>query len=522
MTRQHIVLVGLMGVGKTTIGRRVAQRLGRPFVDADAALEERTGRSVREVFELQGEAGFRSIETEMLGELLAAHEPRVIAAGGGVVTEAANRSRLCADDVCVVWLSGNPRFLASRATRRDSRPLLDGDDPCGALERIAGDRDAWYREVADVVLDVQHAYEGHTKPKAKERIADEVAARVHEREAGSARPALQTVTVALGARAYDVIVGPGARNELGALLPEHARRAAVVTQDGIDFEVEPGIEHHVSCIPAGEASKTMATVEDLCRAWARSGLTRGDVVVAVGGGVVTDVAGFAAAVYQRGVAVVNVATTLLGMVDAAIGGKTGVNLQEGKNLVGAFWQPSGVVCDTDALATLPQRELRSGWGEVAKYHFLTHDDLDSLDEVARIAACVRIKAGVVAADEREGARRAILNYGHTLAHALETAGHYELRHGEAVGIGLVFAAELAAALGRIDAQRVAEHRSVVASYDLPLVIPDGYDLDELVGLFSRDKKAIDGVTFVLDGPHGVEPVLIDDPDLLRATIELVA
>ncbi len=171
------------------------------------------------------------------------------------------------------------------------------------------------------------------------------------------------------------------------------------------------------------------------------------------------------------------------------------------------------------LATLPPRELRSGWGEVAKYHFLTDEDLDALDDVARIAACVRIKAEVVAADEREGGRRATLNYGHTLAHALETAGGYDLRHGEAVGIGLIYAAEVARLLGRIDDARVAEHRSVVAGYDLPIVIPPGYDLDELVALFARDKKAVDGVTFVLDGPDGVETVRIDDADLLRSTME---
>ena len=521
MNAPHLVLVGLMGVGKTTVGKRVARTLGRPFVDADAALEARTGRSVREVFEVDGEAGFRAVEADVLAELLAVDEPQVIAAGGGVVTSAANRTRLTRPDVCVVWLHGDPRFLASRATRKHSRPLLDGADPAATLERIASEREPWYREVADVVVDVQRAYEGNTKPKAKERIADEVVARVHEREYAARRPGLQTVTVALGDRGYDVVVGPGARGVVPELVPERARRAAIVTQEGIGFAVDTGSESCTFLIGVGEEAKSLASVEDLCRAWSRWGLTRGDVVVAVGGGVVTDVAGFAAAVYQRGVAVVHVPTTLLGMVDAAIGGKTGVNLPEGKNLVGAFWQPVGVVCDTDALSTLPLRELRSGWGEVAKYHFLTDDDLDAMDDVARIAACVRIKADVVAGDEREGGRRAILNYGHTLAHALETAGHYDLRHGEAVSIGLVYAAELARALGRIDDDRVAEHRKVVASYDLPSTIPFGYDLDELVELFSRDKKAVDGVTFVLDGPNGVAPVLVDDTQVLRSTLEVL-
>jgi 5-deoxy-5-amino-3-dehydroquinate synthase len=330
---------------------------------------------------------------------------------------------------------------------------------------------------------------------------------------------MRTVRVELGERSYDVIVGHGAVGALAGLVPAGARRAAVVTQDGIDVDVDPGVPHQRFPIGPGEEAKTLATVEDLCRAWSRWGLTRGDVVVAVGGGVVTDVAGFAAAVYHRGVPVVHVATTLLGMVDAAIGGKTGVNLPEGKNLVGAFWQPAGVVCDLDALATLPPRELRSGQGELAKYHFLTGDDLAAMDLEARVAAAVAIKADVVAADEREGGRRAILNYGHTLAHALETAGHHELRHGEAVAIGLVYAARLAERLGRIPAERVQQHREVVAGYDLPLAPPPGADAEELLHLMHRDKKALDGLTFALDGPDGVEVVAGVPVDAARATLE---
>lgn len=330
-----------------------------------------------------------------------------------------------------------------------------------------------------------------------------------------------TVTVALADRSYDVVIGAGARHRLGDLVPATARRAAIVTQAGIGVTVDPGLEHRVFTIGAGEVAKALATVADLCQQWARWGLTRADVVVAVGGGVVTDVAGFAAAVYHRGVAVVHVPTTLLGMVDAAIGGKTGVNLPEGKNLVGAFWQPAAVLCDVDTLATLPARELRSGWGEVAKYHFLTGDDLGALEEVARIARCVAIKADVVASDEREGGRRALLNYGHTLAHALETAGRYDLRHGEAVGVGLVYAAELARSLGRIDGGRVRRHRDVVSGYDLPTALPPGSDPDELVALMARDKKAVDGLTFALDGPAGVEVVAGVGPDTARAALEKV-
>ncbi len=333
-----------------------------------------------------------------------------------------------------------------------------------------------------------------------------------------------TVSVSLGDRSYDVLVGEGARHRLLEVLPVGVARAAVVTQPSVGVEVDPGVPATTVLIGEGEPAKDLETVEELCRAFSRFGLARSDVVVAVGGGVVTDTAGFAAAVYQRGVPVVHVSTTLLGQVDAAIGGKTGVNLPEGKNLVGAFWQPSAVLCDTEVLATLPPREYRSGLGELAKYRFLGAPDLLDLSLDERVAACVRLKAAVVAADEREGeaGRRATLNYGHTLAHALETAGGYDLRHGEAVAIGLVFAAELALRLGRIDAARVAEHRATMAAYDLPSRLPEGADAAALVKLMAHDKKAADErLTFVLDGPAGVELVRDVPRPVVEAALEAI-
>ena len=329
-----------------------------------------------------------------------------------------------------------------------------------------------------------------------------------------------TVEVPVPGRSYDALVGRGILPEVAALVPERARRVAVVTQAGIDVTVDPGVEHRVFTMAAGEAAKSIATVESLCRDWALWGLTRADAVVAVGGGVVTDTAGFAAAVYHRGVAVVHVPTTLLAMIDAAIGGKTGVNLPEGKNLVGAFWQPHGVVCDLDTLDTLPPRELRSGLGELAKYRFLPGGHgLEALPLDEQVARCIAIKAEVVVSDEREGGRRAILNYGHTLAHAIETAGTYDLRHGEAVAVGLVYAAAVARRLGRIDDERVALHRSVIQHYELPSSLPAGLDDEELVALMGRDKKAVDGLTFALDGPDGVEVVAGVAPEVARAALD---
>jgi 5-deoxy-5-amino-3-dehydroquinate synthase len=324
-----------------------------------------------------------------------------------------------------------------------------------------------------------------------------------------------TVPVALGEdRSYPVLVGRGARHRLLEVLPTKAQRAAVVTQENIPVTVDPGIQCKTFTIDDGEEAKNLETVEELCRQWARWGLTRNDVAVAVGGGVVTDAVGFAAAVYHRGISVIHVATTLLAQVDAAIGGKTGVNIPEGKNLIGAFWQPHAVLCDTETLETLPEREYLSGLGEVAKYHFLGAENLQDCGVDEKVARCVALKAAVVTEDEREGGRRAILNYGHTLAHALETAGHYDLRHGEAVAIGLVFAAKLAQRMERIGEDRVEEHRQVVRSYGLPEELPADADPTKLVELMHRDKKATAGLTFVLDGPRGVEPVVVDPRTVL--------
>lgn len=338
---------------------------------------------------------------------------------------------------------------------------------------------------------------------------------------------LHRVRVPLGERSYEVVIGPSAINELGVMVGDGAKRALIVTQAAIPCDVRgqleaAGLEVATMVIGEGEAHKSLATIENIVDALAQLGATRRDLVVGVGGGMVTDVAGFAASVWHRGMPVVHVSTTLVGMVDAAIGGKTGVNIPSGKNLVGAFWQPSGVICDTDLLRSLPPREVRCGYGEMAKYHFLTGDDLLALDEPSRIARCVAIKAEIVASDEREGGRRALLNYGHTLGHALEIATQFSLAHGEAVAIGLLFAARLAEDMGRIDASRVAYHQRVVGDhYGLSTALPRGLQVDRLVELMRGDKKALDGLTFVLDGPSGCEVVAGVDERAVRDVLAAV-
>ncbi len=331
---------------------------------------------------------------------------------------------------------------------------------------------------------------------------------------------MNQIQVDLGERTYPVLIGTECLEEgLDSLLPDRVQKVALVTQSNIGIIPSINVEHEIFHIDNGEIAKTLKTVEDLCSRWAQWGLTRTDVVVAIGGGLVTDVAGFAAAVYHRGVDVIHVPTTLLGMVDAAIGGKTAVNLPEGKNLVGSFWQPVGVVCDISTLSSLPGREWRCGYGEVAKYHFLGAQDLDQQDLAGKIMKCIQLKAEIVREDERETGRRAILNYGHTLAHALEMEKDFSLAHGEAVAIGIRYAAEIAKILGRIDQKRVDEHEAVLEHYGLSYKLPSSYDWGQLVSLFQRDKKAVDGISFVLDGPEGIEVVKIEDQEILIQAME---
>ena len=331
---------------------------------------------------------------------------------------------------------------------------------------------------------------------------------------------MNQIQVDLGERTYPVLIGAECLEEaLDSLLPDRVQKVALVTQSNIGIIPSINVEHEIFHIDNGEIAKTLKTVEDLCSRWAQWGLTRTDVVVAIGGGLVTDVAGFAAAVYHRGVDVIHAPTTLLGMVDAAIGGKTAVNLPEGKNLVGSFWQPVGVICDISTLSSLPEREWRCGYGEVAKYHFLGAQDLDQQDLAGKIMKCIQLKAEIVREDERETGRRAILNYGHTLAHALEMEKDFSLAHGEAVAIGIRYAAEIAKILGRIDQKRVEEHETVLEHYGLSYKLPSSYDWGQLVSLFQRDKKAVDGISFVLDGPEGIEVVKIEDQEILIQAME---
>jgi 5-deoxy-5-amino-3-dehydroquinate synthase len=330
------------------------------------------------------------------------------------------------------------------------------------------------------------------------------------------------IDVELGERSYSVHVGAGVRHRLpGIVAAIGARKAVVVSARPENWTPDPAIPSLLLRAQDGERHKTWDTVLELCRAFAGHGLTRHDVVVSCGGGTTTDTVGLAAALFHRGVPVIHLPTSLLAQVDASIGGKTAVNLPEGKNLVGVYWQPRAVLCDTDYLATLPHQEFVNGCGELARCHFIGVDGIHRLPLDEQIGASVARKAQIVTADERDEGLRHLLNYGHTLGHALEVATGFRLRHGEAVAVGTVFAGRLAEALGRIGADRREEHRAVVAGYGLPTVLPADVDPARLLELMRLDKKATSGLGFVLDGPRGAELVTdVPEPVVVSCLVQM--
>lgn len=328
----------------------------------------------------------------------------------------------------------------------------------------------------------------------------------------------------LDGASFPVVLGVGVLNELSTLIPDNWSQVVLVTQSSIPVSLELTFDAKWVVLPVGESAKRPAVAEDLAERLVRLGADRHTGLVAIGGGVVTDLVGFVASTYMRGIEYLNVPTTLLGMVDAAIGGKTAVNLIAGKNLFGSFWQPQGLLCDLALLQTLPRREWLSGAGELAKYGFLTTEPFAELKLVDQIVKAQRLKEYFVSGDERETGKRSLLNYGHTLGHSIEGAylgrgREGTISHGEAVAIGLVFAARLAAHIGRIDQNRVDQHYQVLTNYGLDFRLPAELSVDELLSYMRADKKNRGGISFVLDGPDGLELVHHVDERLIREVLD---
>lgn len=500
-----IALTGFMGTGKTTVGRLLAEKCDLGFIDTDQLIESRAGRTIPEIFESEGEEHFRDLESAALEEALS-QPGRVISTGGGMLLRRRNCEAL-RDAGPIICLTADAATILERTSADEDRPLLQVEDPRGRVETLLAERAECYA-LADY-----HVNTSGLKP-------DEVLGEVVGALASDARGrwlvrAVTRIPVVMPGSDYVISVRRGVLDETGTITPppERGIRCAIVTTDRIgsiyaervvDSLVDAGWETDLLTIPDGEASKSPAVVEELWEAMAGAGLDRGSTVFALGGGVVGDVAGFVAATYMRGIDLVHLPTSLLAQVDSSIGGKTGIDLSAGKNLAGAFHQPRAVVTDVDTLATLPEPEMRSGLGEIIKhaccfdadmFEFMAHRRHDVLgrDGAAReylVARNCQIKAEVVAEDPHERGLRAVLNYGHTVGHALERAAEdWGLRHGEVVGAGIVAESRLAVWLGRSTEETARRQERLIGDYGLPTSV-DGIDEQAAVDALQRDKKIV--------------------------------
>jgi shikimate kinase/3-dehydroquinate synthase len=510
---RSIVLVGLMGAGKTSIGRRLAARLGLPFHDADAEIELAAGCTIAELFARFGEREFREGERRVIRRLLAGDQI-VLASGGGAFMDPDTRATIRREAVSI-WLRCRLPTLLRRVVGRTTRPLLNGQDPEDVLGRLMAVRHPLYAE-SDIAVDCTDDSPDQTTAKVLEALLDH-------------RPP-RRLSLTLSTTAYDVVVGQDLLARAGALLAPvlPQRRAVIVTDETVAPLHLPAllrgleataVETRVLTVAPGETSKNLHTYGDVVDRLLEGGIERRTAVIALGGGVVGDLAGFAAATTLRGLPFVQVPTTLLAQVDSSVGGKTGINTRHGKNLLGAFHQPRMVLADAATLATLPPRELRAGYAEIAKAGLIgdagffawceTHGaaliggDRDAQAE-AVFRACA-FKAQVVGADEREekpNDGRALLNLGHTFGHALEAElGYGTLLHGEAVAVGLGLAFRLSARLGLCSEDEAARVICHVAAVGLPAELAHlnrRFSAGRLVDHMRRDKKTRDGkLTFVL-------------------------
>lgn len=526
MTKANIILTGFMGTGKSTVGRLLAEQTGRTFFDTDEAIVARTGRSIASIFSEDGEKAFRQLEREVAREL-AGQANLVIATGGRLMLDPLN-AVLLGRNAWVFCLTAEPAVILTRlASTEIRRPLLEVPDPEAEMAQLLAERAAGYAQFHSI----------DTTGRLASEVASEIAAtllqKVNSRK-------FQQLTAQIPVRypggQYPVFVGHDLLERLTELIPLPGPLAVIS-----DANVAP---RHASklaginplaqiVIPAGEAHKNLITVNDLYPRLIRAGADRQTTILAFGGGVVGDLAGFVAATYLRGVPFIQCPTTVLAMVDASVGGKTGVDLPEGKNLVGAFKQPLGVVADLDTLTTLPPVELAAGLAEVVKHGLLSAPSLlDQLelavntsfanstdpmshipDLLALLVEAILVKRDVVEADPFESGRRKVLNLGHTFGHAIEQVSGYRIRHGQAVAIGLVAAVHLSASLGHLDPAFQPRLEALLTGLSLPTRIPADLKPAALRQAMTSDKKMAAGrLQFVLLKGVGEPFIAVDVPD----------
>jgi shikimate kinase / 3-dehydroquinate synthase len=521
----NLILTGFMGTGKTTVGQLIAQRLGREFIDMDRWIEERAGKSVAAIFAEDGDDRFRAWEAEACEAL---SEPRgaIIATGGWALGPQPNRAVLQRGGrVLCLW--AEPETILARLSGNSDRPLLAGDDRAAKLRALLKQREEVYRsfawqidttklDVAEVSLHVMALYGSIC---------------------GGAEP--DAFYLPMGERGNSVLLGTGLLESIGPVLRARGLRGTVALIG--DSNV---IEHHGDRVyqslqlsgyeivplrvPAGEESKTLDMVGVLYEQLVQGGLERSGAIIALGGGVIGDLSGFVAATYLRGVPWVNCATTLLAMVDASIGGKTGVDLPSGKNLAGAFHPPLLTISDLTVLRTLPEREFQSGLAEVVKAGVIGDVKLFEMIESGSTAVqdiirrSIQVKVDVVREDPYERGRRAALNLGHTIGHGIEAASHFLLRHGEAIGIGLIAETKIAEWTGLAHSGLSDRIEAVIDRVGLPTRFAN-LETDTIVQLMRSDKKKQLGrLKFAL--PRGIGEVVIGvdvKDELVRQAIEAV-
>jgi len=510
VSRQSIVLVGLMGAGKTAVGKRLAARIGLPFYDGDQEIEQAAGITISEIFAKHGEAHFRAGEKRVIQRLLS-QGPIVLAPGGGAFLDPDTRE-LIKDQAVSIWLNCPLPVLVNRVKGRSHRPLLNGVDPSETLQRLLLERNPIYA-MADIMI--------HGSEDPPEVTTETVF------KALEAHVPLRQTTVCLSQARYDILIGANLLARSGALMtPSLVKlRCIVVTDETVaalhlpallESLATAGIVHDTIVMRPGETSKSVKGWNMLVDELLLRKVDRLTTIVALGGGVIGDLAGFAAAVTLRGLPFIQIPTTLLSQVDSSVGGKTGINSQYGKNLIGAFHQPRLVLADTGVLSSLPLRERRAGYAEIIKAGLIgdpalfqwceTHaekilaGDLFYLSEAVEKA--ISFKVRIIEDDEREekpSNGRALLNFGHTFGHALEAEAGYggDLLHGEAVAIGLVLATKLSASLGYCTEEDVIRIMNHLSRVGLPTEI-NAMSNENLLSHMKQDKKIRDGkLSFVL-------------------------
>lgn len=522
---KNVVITGFMGSGKSSVGREVAQRLGWPFVDMDALIEEREGVPIPDIFAQRGEAYFRKVEKDLCREL-AAKRGLVIASGGGTLLPIENR-RLMEEGGWVICLAADIEELLERIPEDGSRPLLQGDYR-KEVETLLAERHQAYAQIP-----IQIDTTGLTIAQIARLIVAFVESRLDLEEC----PRFEQLSVQTPTGSYPILLGRGLLSHVGSLLAERGSKGsvAIVTNEVVGPLYSPGViaslrqagfHSSLFTVPDGERHKNLESVRSLCGRFLEAGVDRTSVVLALGGGVITDLAGFVAATYMRGLPLVMVPTTLLAMVDASIGGKVGVDLPQGKNLIGAFKQPVCIIADLHTLDTLPQEELRNGCVEIIKAAIIGSPPLFERLERGRLSEidhCVKeameVKVAVVEEDPYEGGLRAKLNLGHTFGHALEQVSDFTLPHGQGVSIGLAMAARLACNLGLCSPTLEGRIVACLERYDLPTGY-GAYNPSAIWRAMGADKKRrSQKLRFVL--PRQLGQVIVTDEVPQEAILQVL-